>query len=307
MGQKVNPHGLRVGVIKNWDTSWFASKKDFSKYLAEDYKIREFIKRKCYQYGISKIEIERAQGKIIINILTSKPGMIIGQKGVGVEVLKKDLTKIVKENSIHLNILEVKRPDLDSILVAESIAAQLEKRASFKRTMKQTLTRVMRAGAKGVKLMLAGRLDGAEIARSVHYHEGSIPLQTIRADIDYGTAEAHTTFGIIGVKVWIYKGEVLGKPTISERNDERQQEQRQNSNRNDRKENKPRPPKDNHIEKADTNANVAKIDTKDSKSTQTSKEKTKKDKPEVVKTETKEKDSAKPEKAVEKKEAKTDN
>jgi len=214
MGQKVNPHGLRVGVIKNWDTSWFASKKDFSKYLAEDYKIRDFIKRKCYQFGVSKIEIERAQGKVIINILTSKPGMIIGQRGAGIELLKKDLTNIVKDKSIHLNVLEVKRPDLDSILIAESIAAQLEKRASFKRTMKQAMAKVMRSGARGVKVMLSGRLDGAEIARSVHYHEGSIPLQTIRADIDYGVAEAHTTFGIIGVKVWVYKGEILGKPSI---------------------------------------------------------------------------------------------
>ena len=212
MGQKVNPHGLRVGVITGWDAQWYANKKDFSKVLYEDYKIREFIKKKYYAFGVSKISIERAQGKVVINIFTSKPGMIIGQKGAGVEQLKKELVKLIGNKSVSINIHEVKRPDMDAVLVAESIAAQLEKRASFRRTMKQAMGRVMRSGAKGVKIMVAGRLDGAEIARSEHYHDGSIPLQTLRADIDYGFAEAHTTFGIIGVKVWIYKGEVL--PTV---------------------------------------------------------------------------------------------
>lgn len=209
MGQKVNPHGLRVGVIADWNAQWYANKKDFSKYVLEDHKIREYIKKKYYAFGISKVAIERAQDKVVVNIHTSKPGMLIGTKGAGVEQLKKELGKIVKAGSIHINILEVKRPDMDAVLVAESVAQQLEKRASFRRTMKQAMSRVMRSGAKGVKIMVAGRLDGAEIARSESYHEGSIPLQTMRADIDYGTAEAHTTFGIIGIKVWVYKGEVL--------------------------------------------------------------------------------------------------
>lgn len=209
MGQKVNPHGLRVGVIAGWNAQWYANKKDFSKYVLEDHKIREYIKKKYYAFGISKVAIERAQDKVVINIHTSKPGMLIGTKGAGVEQLKKELGKIVKAGSIHINILEVKRPDMDAVLVAESVAQQLEKRASFRRTMKQAMSRVMRSGAKGVKIMVAGRLDGAEVARSESYHEGSIPLQTMRADIDYGTAEAHTTFGIIGIKVWVYKGEVL--------------------------------------------------------------------------------------------------
>lgn len=209
MGQKVNPHGLRVGVIAGWNAQWYANKKDFGKFILEDHKIREYVKKKYYAFGISKVLIERAQEKVIINIHTSKPGMVIGTKGAGVEQLKKELNKIVKANAIHINILEVKRPDMDAVLVAESVAQQLEKRSSFRRTMKQAMSRVMRSGAKGVKIMVAGRLDGAEIARSESYHEGSIPLQTMRADIDYGTAEAHTTFGIIGIKVWVYKGEVL--------------------------------------------------------------------------------------------------
>lgn len=211
MGQKVSPQGLRVGVINSWNTQWYANKKDFGKYLADDNKIRTFIKKKYYSYGISKITIERAQDKVVVNIFTSKPGMMIGAKGAGVDQLKKELKKVTITPAIHINIMEVKRPDLDSVLVAESVAVQLEKRASWRRSMKQAIMRVMRSGAKGVKIMVSGRLDGAEIARSENYHEGSIPLQTLRADIDYGTAEAHTTFGVIGIKVWIYKGEVLGK------------------------------------------------------------------------------------------------
>lgn len=209
MGQKVNPHGARVGIIKGWDTQWYANKKDFSKMLYEDHKLREYIKKKYYTFGVSKIVIERAQGKAVVNIHTSKPGMLIGAKGAGVELLKKELVKITDGKAVHINIIEVKRPDMDAVLVAENVAAQLEKRSSFRRTMKQAMGRVMRSGAKGVKIMVAGRLDGAEIARSEHYHEGSIPLQTLRADIDYGTATANTTFGAIGVKVWVYKGEVL--------------------------------------------------------------------------------------------------
>ncbi|MBR2988720.1 MAG: 30S ribosomal protein S3 [Clostridia bacterium] len=217
MGQKVNPHGMRVGVIQGWSAQWYANKKDFSAYILEDHKIREFVKKKYYAYGISSVAIERYQDKVVINIHTSKPGMVIGQKGAGVEQLKKELAKIVNAKSLHVNVMEIKRPDLDATLVAESVAQQLEKRSSFRRTMKQAMSRVMRSGAKGVKVMVSGRLDGAEIARSESYHEGSIPLQTVRADIDYGTAEAHTTFGIIGVKTWIYKGEVL--PTAKSEGD----------------------------------------------------------------------------------------
>ena len=205
MGQKVNPNGLRVGIIKDWNATWYAGKKDFGKMLNEDYRIRAFIKKKYYAFGISRIAIERAQGRVIINIYTSKPGMIIGQKGAGIEQLKKELTKNIGLKTMSINIHEVKRPDMDATLVA----AQLEKRAFFRRTMKQAMGRVMRSGAKGVKIMVSGRLDGAEIARCEQYHDGSIPLQTLRADIEYGLAEAHTTFGIIGVKVWVYKGEVL--------------------------------------------------------------------------------------------------
>ena len=211
MGQKVNPHGLRVGVIDGWNAQWYAGKKDFADNLYEDYKIRQYIKKTYYAYGISRIRLERAQGKVIIDIHTSKPVMIIGQKGAGVERIKKEIAKLVTGKTVSLNVLEVKRPDMDATLVAENVAAQLEKRSSFRRTMKQAMSRVMKSGAKGVKIMVSGRLDGAEIARSEHYHEGSIPLQTLRADIDYGTAQAHTTFGIIGVKVWVYKGEILAK------------------------------------------------------------------------------------------------
>lgn len=210
MGQKVNPHGLRVGVIQGWNAQWYASKKDFADFLVEDHKIREFIKRKYYTFGISKTTIDRAQGKVTVNIYTSKPGMLIGIKGAGVEQLKKELTKIVKkERTIYINVLEVKKPDMDAQLVAENIAAQIEKRASFRRTMKQSMGRVMRSGANGVKITVSGRLDGAEIARSESYHDGSIPLQTLRADIDYAEAEANTTFGKIGIKIWVYKGEII--------------------------------------------------------------------------------------------------
>ena len=216
MGQKVNPHGLRVGVIAGWDAQWYASKKDFAKFILEDHKIREYIKKKYYTYGVSKVLIERAQEKVVINIHTSKPGMLIGTKGAGVEQLKNELYKLVGKKTIHINVLEVKKPDMDATLVAESIALQLEKRSSFRRAMKQAMSRVIRSGAKGVKIKVGGRLDGAEIARCEQYHDGSIPLQTLRADIDYGFATAHTTFGAIGVKVWVYKGEVLGEAKRTE-------------------------------------------------------------------------------------------
>ena len=211
MGQKVNPHGLRVGIIKNWDTQWYADKKDFGTYLKEDYEIRKYIKSTYYASAISKIFIERAAGRIAIVIHTARPGVLIGKAGAEIEVMKKNLSKITKGKQVAVNIIEVKRPDGDAQLVAESIAAQLEKRASFRRCMKQAITKAMRVGVKGIKVMVSGRLDGAEIARCEQYHDGSIPLQTLRADIDYGFATAHTTFGAIGVKVWVYKGEVLGE------------------------------------------------------------------------------------------------
>ncbi len=207
MGQKVNPHGLRVGVIKGWDSKWYAG-KDYEKFLLEDIKIREFIKEKLFLSGISKVEIERASNKARISIHTAKPGMVIGRQGSNIELLKSDLKKMT-ESAIDINIVEVKTPDMDATLVAENIAAQLERRIAFRRAMKQCVGRTMRMGAKGIKITCGGRLGGAEIARSESYREGSIPLHTLRADIDYGTAEAHTTYGRIGVKVWIYKGEVL--------------------------------------------------------------------------------------------------
>ncbi|MGI6112580.1 MAG: 30S ribosomal protein S3 [Mahellales bacterium] len=210
MGQKVHPHGLRVGVIKDWDAKWFANDKDFAGTLLEDVKLRKYIKKRLFDAGISKIEIERAANKVKINIYTAKPGIVIGKGGAGVDSLKKDLEKLSEKN-VLINIVEVKVPELDAQLVAENIAAQLEKRISFRRAMKQAMGRTMKAGAKGIKTLCSGRLGGAEMARTEGYHEGTIPLQTLRADIDYGFAEAHTTYGRIGVKVWIYKGEVLPK------------------------------------------------------------------------------------------------
>ena len=207
MGQKVHPHGLRVGVIKGWDSKWYAG-KDYEKFLLEDIKIREFIKEKLFLSGISKVEIERASNKARISIHTAKPGMVIGRQGSNIELLKSDLKKMT-DSAIDINIVEVKTPDMDATLVAENIAAQLERRIAYRRAMKQCVGRTMRMGAKGIKITCGGRLGGAEIARSESYREGSIPLHTLRADIDYGTAEAHTTYGRIGVKVWIYKGEVL--------------------------------------------------------------------------------------------------
>ncbi|GAE89595.1 30S ribosomal protein S3 [Acetivibrio straminisolvens] len=208
MGQKVNPHGLRIGIIKDWDTKWYANDKNFSEFLVEDFKIRKFIKNKLYSAGISRIEIERAANKVKINVNAAKPGLIIGKGGAGIEELRKQLEKMTQKN-ILINITEIKVPELDSQIVAENIASQLEKRISFRRAMKQAMSRAMRLGAKGIKTAVSGRIGGAEIARTEHYHEGTIPLQTLRADVDYGFAEANTTYGKLGVKVWIYKGEVL--------------------------------------------------------------------------------------------------
>ena len=209
MGQKVNPHGARVGVILDWSTKWYAGKKDFSNNLIEDYKLRNMLKEKLNVSGISHIDIERSAGKVGVTIYTAKPGIVIGRGGAGVEALKKEIEEFTGK-AVSLNILEVKFPDGDAQLVAENIAQQLEKRISFRRAMKQTIGRAMKTpGVKGIKTKVSGRLGGADIARSEGYHEGSIPLQTLRADIEYGFAEAKTTYGRIGVKVWIYKGQVL--------------------------------------------------------------------------------------------------
>lgn len=209
MGQKVHPHGLRVGVIKDWDAKWYANNKNFADNLVEDNKIRKFLKKALYSSGISKIEIERAAKRLKVNISTAKPGMVIGKGGQGIEAIKKQLKTLVTETNVIINIIEVKNADNNAQLMAENIASQLEKRISFRRAMKQTIQRAMKGGVKGVKTACAGRLGGAEIARTEQYHEGTIPLQTLRADIDYGFAEADTTYGKIGVKVWVYRGEVL--------------------------------------------------------------------------------------------------
>ena len=208
MGQKVNPHGLRVGIIKNWDSRWFAKDNVFGDTLVEDYKLRKFLKAKLFNAGVPKIEIERDASRVRIHIHCAKPGMVIGRGGSEIDKLRAECDKMLKK-PVSINIVEVKSPDVNAQLVAESIAAQLERRISFRRAMKQAIGRAMRLGAKGIKTQVSGRLGGAEIARVEQYHEGTIPLQTIRADIDYGFAEAATTYGRIGVKVWLYKGEVL--------------------------------------------------------------------------------------------------
>ena len=208
MGQKVNPHGFRVGVIKNWDSRWFANDSVFGDTLVEDYNLRKYLKKTLFTAGIAKIEIERDDKRVRLHIHCAKPGMVIGRNGSEIEKLRATCQQMLGK-PVLINIVEIKNPDANAQLVAENIAAQLEKRMAFRRCMKQAIGRSMRAGVKGIKMMCSGRLDGREIAGSEHYHEGSIPLQTLRADIDYGFAEAHTTFGMIGVKCWIYKGEVL--------------------------------------------------------------------------------------------------
>ena len=207
MGQKVNPHGLRVGVIKDWDSKWYAA-AEFSDYLVEDYNIRKFLKKKLYSAGVSKIEIERASHRVKVIIYTAKPGVVIGKGGAEIEVTKKELSKLT-DKKVMVDIKEIKRPDRDAQLVAENIAQQLENRVSFRRAMKSCMGRTMKSGAMGIKTCCSGRLGGADIARAEFYSEGTIPLQTLRADIDYGFAEANTTYGKVGVKVWIYKGEIL--------------------------------------------------------------------------------------------------
>ena len=219
MGQKVNPHGLRVGIIKNWDSRWYVKEKDLGDTIVEDYNIRKFLKNKLYMAGVPKIEIERDANKIRLNIHCAKPGIVIGKGGAEIEKLRKQCEKMLNK-TVFLNIVEVKSSDLNAQLVAESVCQQLERRISFRRALKQAIGRSMRAGAKGIKTQVSGRLGGAEIARTEHYHEGTIPLQTLRADIDYGFSEAATTYGKIGVKIWIYKGEVLkeSKASLQKRN-----------------------------------------------------------------------------------------
>ena len=219
MGQKMHPHGLRVGIIKDWDSKWYADSKHFSEYLIEDYKIRELLKKKLFASGISKIEIERTAKFVKVNVYTAKPGLVIGKGGNLAETLKAELQKMINKD-VNLNIVEVKNVDLDAQLVAENIAAQLEKRISFRRAMKQCMQKTMRAGALGIKTAVSGRLGGADMARTEFYKEGTIPLQTLRADIDYGFAEADTTYGKIGVKVWIYKGEILGTKKVAQKGGE---------------------------------------------------------------------------------------
>jgi small subunit ribosomal protein S3 len=255
MGQKVNPHGLRVGVIKDWDSRWFAGKSTFGDTLVEDYKIREYLKKKLYKAGIPDIEIERDAAKVKVNIHCAKPGMVIGQKGAEIDKLRTELEKLTSGKTVLVNIIEVKSPDLSAQLVAENIASQLEQRVSFRRAMKSCIGRTMKLGAKGIKTQVAGRLGGAEIARSESYHEGTIPLQTLRADIDYGVARANTTYGVIGVKVWIYKGEVL-KGEVRENKSERPARRRNDRNDRNGEARKPRRPRNSErTEKKDEGGN----------------------------------------------------
>ena len=238
MGQKINPHGLRVGVIKGWDSRWYAKDGAFGDLLVEDYNLRKYLKKTLYAAGIAKIEIERSGDRVRIFIHCARPGVIVGKGGAEIEALKERVQKMIGK-TVNISIVEVRQPDLNAQLVAENIAAQLEKRISFRRAMKQAMSRAMKLGAKGIKTNVSGRLGGAEIARTEHYHEGTIPLQTLRADIDYGFAEAHTTFGIIGVKVWLYKGEVLtGGPRTTEIQAPRRD--RRDGRQNDRGDRRPR-------------------------------------------------------------------
>ena len=240
MGQKVNPHGLRVGVIKNWDSRWFVSDEKFGDTLVSDYQIRKYLKNELQKAGVPKIEIERDSHRVRVFIHCAKPGMVIGKGGAEIDKYKAQLEKMVGM-PVALNVVEVRQPDLDAQLVAENIAGQLERRVSFRRAMKMAIRNTMRLGAKGIKINCSGRLGGAEIARSEHYHEGTIPLQTIRADINYGFAEADTTYGKIGIKVWIYKGEILNevnRPGSNQRRNDRRDnrgERRDNRGRGDRR------------------------------------------------------------------------
>ena len=240
MGQKVNPHGLRVGVIKDWDSRWYAREDKVGDLVVEDYNIRKYLKNKLYSAGIAKVEIERSNAKVKVNIHCARPGVVIGKGGADIEILRKEIEKMINK-SVNINIIEIRSPDLNAQLVAENIAAQLEKRISFRRAMKKAMQQATRLGAKGIKCTCSGRLGGAEIARSESYHEGTIPLQTIRADIEYGFAEANTTYGKVGCKVWIYKGEVLNTtlrqaaPEPPAKRERRDRRDRRDGDRRDRR------------------------------------------------------------------------
>lgn len=240
MGQKVSPHGLRVGIIKDWDSKWYAEKGDFADFLVEDNKVREYVKKKLYAAGISKVLIERTDANMRVIVLTARPGMVIGRDGDGVDALKKELEKMTGKR-VNISIEEVRRAEMDAQLTAESIAQALERRVSFRRAMKQAIGRTMKAGAKGIKVLASGRLGGAEIARSEKYSEGNVPLHTLRADIDYGFAEADTTYGKIGIKVWINHGEILDKglkSAIREEKTDNRRGRRGDRRRNDRRNNR---------------------------------------------------------------------
>ena len=236
MGQKVNPHGLRVGVIKNWDSRWFVSDEEFGDTLVSDYNIRKYLKKELQGAGVPKIEIERDSHRVRVFIHCAKPGMVIGKGGSEIEKYKAAVSVMVGGKHVDINVVEVKQPDLNAQLVAENIALQLEKRVAFRRAMKMAIRNTMRLGAKGIKISCGGRLGGAEIAKNEHYHDGTIPLQTLRADIDYGFWEANTTYGKIGVKVWIYKGEILSevnRPAAAR--DDRRNDRRDRDNRGERR------------------------------------------------------------------------
>lgn len=236
MGQKVNPHGLRVGVIKDWNSKWFADKKDFGDLLVEDHKIREYVKKTQFEAGIAKVDVERTLNRVKVTIYTGKPGMVIGKAGVGVDKLRLDIEKLTKKQAI-VNVEEIRNQDTNAQLVAEKIAENLERRITFRRAMKQAIQRTMKAGAKGIKTQVSGRLGGADMARTEGYSEGNIPLQTLRADIDYGFAEADTTYGKLGVKVWIYKGEILpGQKAVEEVKPQNSKNNNRNSKNRNRKE-----------------------------------------------------------------------
>jgi len=241
MGQKVNPHGLRLGVVNEWDSVWYAE-KDFSKYLVEDFNLRKYIKKKLFASGVSRIAIQRTTDRVKITIYTAKPGIIIGKGGQAIADLQNDLQRFTSQK-VMVDIAEIRRPELDAQLVAETIAKDLENRVTFRRAMKQAMSRAMKLGAKGIKTSVSGRLGGADIARTEHYHEGTIPLQTLRADIDYGFAEADTTYGKLGVKAWIYKGEILPKMPKSDKPDRPE--------RSDRPERRDRPPRSDRGDRGD--------------------------------------------------------
>ncbi|MGE4518337.1 MAG: 30S ribosomal protein S3 [Desulfobacteraceae bacterium] len=211
MGQKVNPTSLRLGIIKTWDSRWFANKKDYGQRLQEDFRVRKYLKKRLFHAGISKIEIERSSKRIKIRIFTSRPGIVIGKKGAEIALIKQEVSKLISKQEVVIDIQEVRKPELDAQLISENVAAQLEKRVAFRRAMKRSVTSAMRLGAEGVKIICSGRLGGAEMARTEWYKEGRIPLHTLRADIDYGVTQAQTTYGVIGIKVFLFKGEVLKK------------------------------------------------------------------------------------------------